>query len=393
VQPLEGIRVLEFATYAAGPFSTQILADFGAEVIKIEDPNRGGDPGRWQVPTVNGKSAYFYTVNRNKKSLTVNIKQPDGQEIIRRLVRKSDVVLDQFRPGVLERLGLGYSQLSQENPRLIYCSLSGYGRTGPMKDEGGHDINFLSMAGILDITGEENGGPVIPGVSFAGLAGGSLYAVIAILLALLYREKTGQGQLSDISMVDGSISFLAYALGELAGWGRLPVRGAEGLTGGCACYNVYPTRDGKYLSLGAVESKFWQEFCTGLGVPEFIDQQWNPQAQESMKKAIADITRRKDRDEWLELFSNSHVCLTPVLSIDEVVNHSHTTARSMIHILNNANDSGVDIPLTGTPIKLSDSPGQIKPEFPELGEHTDELLQELGFLAEEIQRLRRENII
>lgn len=392
VRPLDNIRVLELATFMAGPFCTQILADFGAEVIKIEDPVRG-DPGRLQMPTLGGKSALFYTVNRGKKSMTVNLKTPQGQDIYKQLARQSDIIVDQFRPSVMERAGLGYAQLSKENPGLIYCSLSGYGRTGPMNGQAAHDVNLLSMAGILGITGSEGGEPVIPGVSVAGLAGGALYAVTAILLALLHREKTGQGQLCDVSMVDGSVSLLAYALGELAGWGRLPLRGGEGLTGGFACYNIYPTRDGKYLSLGAVEGKFWQEFCSRLNVPEFIELQWYPAEQSMMKEKISALTRTRDREEWLDLFSDTAVCLTPVLDLYEVTSHPLINAREMIKWLPDVNGSGVDLPLTGVPVKLSATPGQAELVFPEHGEHTRTILEQLGYEEKEIAEFGENGVV
>ncbi|MDD3853062.1 MAG: CoA transferase, partial [Syntrophomonadaceae bacterium] len=247
-QILSGVRVLDLSRMLAGPFCSQILADFGAEVIKVEDLN--GDTGRWSPPMVGGQSAIFYTVNRNKNSIALDLKSEAGAEVFNRLVAISDIVIDQFRPGVMQRLGFGYDKLSEINPRIICCSLSGYGMTGPMSELAGHDINFLSMAGVIDMTGGSDGRPCIPGVQIAGMAGGGMYAVIAILLALIDRGKTGRGQFCDIAMLDGSISLMGYALGDLFGAQRPGNRGREVLTGGFACYNLYRCQDDKYFSLG-----------------------------------------------------------------------------------------------------------------------------------------------
>ncbi|HEX3011833.1 MAG TPA: CoA transferase, partial [Syntrophomonadaceae bacterium] len=250
--PLEGIKVLDLSRYLPGPFCTQLLADFGAEVIKVEDP-RGGDLGRHLAPLIENQSARFYTVNRNKKSITLDLKQEEGKAAFKKLVLNSDVVVDQFRPGVMDKLGLGYENLREVNDKIIYCTLTGYGLNGPLRNTAGHDINYLSLAGITELTGTSQGKPAICAAQIADIAGGSLYSVIAILLALAARDKTGQGQLCDIAMMDGAVSLLSYTLGEWSGWGRLPERGGDVLTGGYAFYNIYQTKDNKYVSLGALE--------------------------------------------------------------------------------------------------------------------------------------------
>jgi crotonobetainyl-CoA:carnitine CoA-transferase CaiB-like acyl-CoA transferase len=390
--PLEGIRVLDLSRYLPGPFCTQILADFGAEVIKVEDP-RGGDLGRTLTPCIEGESARFPTVNRNKKSITLDLKQEAGKEVFRRLVTQADVVVDQFRPGVMKKMGLDYEALKKINPGVIYCAITGYGWTGPMKDAAGHDLNYLNLAGVTGMTGVYQGRPAMSGVQIADIAGGTLYSVIAILLALASREKTGQGQMCDVAMLDCSISLLAYTLGEWAGWGRLPEMGNDVLTGGYACYNVYECKDGKHVSLGAVEDKFWAEFCEKLDRAEYIKPQWNPALQPDIQADIRAIMMAKTRDEWVEFFGPNDICFTPVLTMEEMCNHPQVIARDMILKLPNFKGSGQDIPLTGIAIKMSGTPGEAVLTFPQLGEHTDLTLVQAGYSQDEIDVLRKSGVI
>ncbi|MEQ8235645.1 MAG: CaiB/BaiF CoA-transferase family protein [Syntrophomonadaceae bacterium] len=390
--PLEGIKVLDLSRYLPGPFCTQILADFGAEVIKVEDP-RGGDLGRTLTPCIEGESARFPTVNRNKKSITLDLKQEAGKEIFRQLVAKADVVVDQFRPGVMKKMGLDYDALKKVNRGIIYCAITGYGWTGPMKDAAGHDLNYLNLAGVTGMTGVYKGRPAMSGVQIADIAGGTLYSVIAILLALASREKTGEGQLCDVAMLDCSISLLAYTLGEWAGWGRLPEMGNDVLTGGYACYNVYECKDGKHVSLGAVEDKFWAEFCEKLDRAEYIKPQWNPALQQDIQADIRAIMMTRTRDEWVEFFAHNDICFTPVLTMEEMCNHPQVIAREMILKLPNFKGTGRDIPLTGVPIKMSGTPGEAVLTFPKLGEHTDITLSQAGYSQDEIDVFRKSGII
>jgi crotonobetainyl-CoA:carnitine CoA-transferase CaiB-like acyl-CoA transferase len=386
--PLEGIKVLDLSRYLPGPFCTQILADFGAEVIKVEDP-KGGDLGRSLTPLIEDESARFYTVNRNKKSITIDLKKEEGKSIFRKLAASSDVVVDQFRPGVMKKMGLDYENLRTINEGIIYCAITGYGMTGPLRDAAGHDINYLNLSGVTELTGTYQGMPAMSGVQIADISGGTLYSVIAILLALASREKTGQGQLCDVSMMDASISLLAYTLGEWAGWGKLPERGNDVLTGGYACYNVYKTKDNRYVSLGAVEDKFWAEFCVKIGRSEYIKPQWNKLLQQDMQDDVRAIMLTKTRDEWVEFFASSDICFTPVLDLEEMCSHPQVIAREMILKLTNVKGSGKDVPLTGVPIKLSGTPGVAKLSFPKLGEHTDALLLEAGYTTEEIGEFKK----
>lgn len=390
--PLKGVRILDLSRYLPGPFCTQILADFGAEVIKVEDP-RGGDLGRHLPPLIKGESARFYTVNRNKKSLTLDLRSEAGKAIFKKLAVVSDVVVDQFRPGVMERMGLGYDVLRDVNQGLIYCAITGYGYTGPLRDAAGHDINYLNLSGVTELTGNYQEKPAMCGVQIADIAGGTLYAVIAILLALISREKTGKGQFCDVAMMDGALSLLAYTIGEWSGWGRLPERGNDVLTGGYACYQIYDTKDKRFVSLGAVEDKFWQEFCEKIGRPEYVEVQWEPERQRDIIDDISAIMRQRTRDEWVEFFAASDICFTPVLTLDEVCEHPQVLAREMALRIPNFRDSGRDLVLTGIPIKLSETPGEARLEFPALGEHNEEILQVVGYSAADIESYRSQGVI
>ncbi|WMJ79190.1 CaiB/BaiF CoA-transferase family protein [Clostridium sp. MB40-C1] len=390
--PLEGIRILDLSRYLPGPLCTQILADFGAEVIKIEQPNTG-ELGRKLAPLIEGESSRFFSVNRNKKSITLDLKKEEGKEIFKSLVVDCDVVLDQFRPGVMDKMGLGYEVLKDINEEMIYCSLTGYGLDGPLRDAAGHDLNYLSLAGVTDQIGNHNENPAISGVQIADTAAGSLYSVIAILLALASREKTGKGQLCDVAMMDGAISLLAYGLGEWSGSGDLPQRGDETLTGGYACYHVYKTKDEKYVSLGAVEEKFWWEFCERIDRKEYIKLQWDKAKQESLIEDISNIIIEKTRDEWVEFLATSNICFTPVLNMEEMCSHPQVIARNMINKISNFKNSGKDMVLTGVPIKLSDTPGKAKYIFPELGQDNEDVLTAIGYSKEEIDNLYKKSVI
>ncbi|MGR6836066.1 CaiB/BaiF CoA transferase family protein [Syntrophomonas erecta] len=390
--PLQGVRILDLSRYLPGPFCTQILADFGAEVIKVEDP-RGGDLGRHLAPVIVDQSARFYTVNRNKKSITLDLKKEEGQAVFKKLVMNTDVVVDQFRPGVMDKMGLGYEELRKISEKIIYCAITGYGLTGPLRDVAGHDLNYLSLAGITGLTGTFQGMPAMCATQIADIAGGTLYAVIAILLALASREKTGKGQLCDIAMLDGSVSLLAYTLGEWSGWGRLPDRGDDVLTGGYAFYNIYETKDGKYVSLGAIEDKFWADFCKKIGREEYIKTQWDKSKQDLIIADIRKIMLEKTRDEWVEFFANSDICFTPILTMDEMCEHPQVMARKMIYKLQNVRGSGREVVTPGIPVKLSATPGEAKLTFPELGENNKEILQAAGYSAVDIEELKKKQII
>lgn len=389
--PLEGIRVLDLSRYLPGPLATQVLADFGAEVIKVED--RVGELGRYLPPLINGESSRFYTVNRNKKSITLDLKKDEGKKIFRALAAKADIVVDQFRPGVMDKMGLGYESLKKINEKLIYCIITGYGLTGPMRDTAGHDLNYLNISGVTELTGTKGGMPSLCGAQIADIAGGSLYAVIAMLLAVMARDKTGKGQLCDVAMMDGALSLLSYTIGEWFGNNALPERGGELLTGGYATYNVYECKDGRHVGLGAVEHKFWADFCKKIGREDLTKLQLIPEKQPEVEADVRKIMLTKTRDEWVNFFSDSDICFTPVLTLDEVAENAQVKAREMVKKVLNFQGSGRDLVLTGVPIKLSETPGEAVIKFAKTGEHNDEILSSAGFSRKEIDEFRNNAVI
>ncbi|MDD3270288.1 MAG: CaiB/BaiF CoA-transferase family protein [Syntrophomonadaceae bacterium] len=391
ILPLEGIKVLDLSGMLPGPFCTQILADYGAEVIKIED--QIGDRARHMSPFIDEQGALFYAVNRNKQSIALDLRRAEGKAIFMKLMTKSDVIVDVFRPGVMDKLGLSYEALKKVNPGIIYCALNGFGSTGPYAQTAAHDLNILSLAGITGLTGAKDGLPGISPVQLAGAAGGSLYAVIAILIALHNRQKTGLGQFCDVSMLDGVISLLAYTLAEWSGEQKLPERGNAFLTGAYAFYQIYETSDHKYISLGAIESKFWQEFCRIIGKAEYGVEQWNMELQGEMIAGISTVIKTKTQAAWLDMFASFNICLTPVLSLDEMAEHPQVKARNAIVKLENFQYSGKDMFLGGLPIQFSDTPGAIKTSFPENGQHTAEILSKAGYSTEEIEWFKISGIV
>ena len=386
--PLQGIKVLDITANLAGPFCTQILGDFGAEIIKVEDI-RGGDPSRKNPPYLGDEGANFFVVNRNKKSLALDIRSEEGKKVMKELAEKCDVVVDSFRPEFMKKLGLDYENLRHVNPRLIYCSMTAYGQEGPMANAASHDVNILSLAGITGLTGDGAEKPQLTGAQLGGLAGGSLNAVIAILLALIHRDKTGQGQFCDVSMLDGSLAFLCNVLGFQAGFGE-EVRVFSGQT---AFYNIYETKDGGYLSLAAIELKFWKIFCEAIGRPDLLETHWDIPSQERMKQEIAAIMLTRTRDEWMQMFAGIDSCVTPVISMDEVCEQPWVKERDMIFTLPNFRDSGSELKIVGQPIKLSETPAEVKAEFARLGEHSEEILSLLGYTKEDIETLKRQGIV
>jgi len=390
-RPLDGIKILDLTRYLPGPFATQILADFGAEIIKVEETT--GELGRLLYPYIGGMGTRFCSVNRNKKSITLDLKSGKGKEIFRKLASGADVIIEQFRPGVMDKMGLGYNSLRAGNERLIYCSLTGYGLSGPWLNRAGHDINYLNTAGISALTAGRDGVPVMSSVQIADIAGGSLFAVIGILLALFHRTRSGKGQLCDIAMMDGALSLLSYTIGEWCGKGSVPETGREFLTGGFAMYNTYKCGDGRYVGLGAIEGKFWKGFCTKIGRDDLINCQYDLSKQEEMISDIGAVMSGRSRDEWVEFFAGSDICFTPVLDLDEVSEHEQVKAREMLHKIMNFRGSGEDLYVTGNPVKLSETPCEIILEFPDTGADAMKVLNDAGYTEDEVKEFIREKII
>ena len=374
---LQAIRVLDLTRLLPGPYCTLMLADFGAEVIKVEDPV-AGDYLRDFEPKLDADSAVFHSLNRNKKSICLDLKTEKERSHFLKLVETADVVMESFRPGVMKRLGLDYETLKQINPRLIYCAITGYGQTGPYKDKPGHDINYLSYAGLLHVMGEKDRKPVIPATQIADIGGGAYPAIAGILLALFEREKTGKGQLVDVSMLDGVVSWMHMLLPNVFAE-REVTRGEELLNGGFACYQVYETKDNRFLSMGGIEQKFWKVFCEGIERQDFIDCLDAPkEKQEQMIHETQRIIARKTLEEWLDIFSEKEACVTPVKIMEETLEDSQLQAREMIQTI--AHPELGNMKQIGNPIKLSESPKETFLPAPKRGEHTELILREIGVL-------------
>ena len=367
--PLTGLRVLDLSRQLPGPFCSTLLADLGADVLLVTAP---GDPF--------GVGSPFLA--RNTRSLILDLKCAAGREVFGRLVARADVLLEGFRPGVTARLGIDYPTLRARNPRLVYCSITGYGQDGPYRDRVGHDINYLAQAGVLEYIGEPGRPPVIPGVQIADLGGGALMALGGILAALLARERTGEGQHVDIAMLDGAFAWNAYQL-LLAQLGQgPPARGTAQVTGGWPCYAVYETRDGRHLTIGAYEPHFWATLCRHFGREDLIAQQWAEGAARDEAFAFFRATfRQKTLAEWTAELAPLEICFAPVLTVTEALGDPQLRHRGMVVEL-----AGQTMP--GPPIKLSATPAEIRTPPPAPGEHTEQVLTELGFDAAAIAALR-----
>jgi crotonobetainyl-CoA:carnitine CoA-transferase CaiB-like acyl-CoA transferase len=371
-RPLEGVRVLDLTRLLPGPFATLVLADLGADVVKIEAPNVG-DYMRAMPPARGGVSGAFWTINRDKRSAVLDLKKPGGAATFLSLVEGADVVIESFRPGVMDRLGVGYEALRARNPKIILCSISGYGQTGPMRGRAGHDINYLGLGGVLAMGGERDGAPAIPGVQIADLAGGALWAVSGICAALFGRDKTGEGEHIDISMTEGAMALLAPHFGYLdAGAGDL-TRGRNLLNGGWACYGVYRTADDRWLSVGAIEPKFWLAFNAAIGrEASLADLGPDPEVQERVRGELAEIISAKTRDEWAELLAGVDCCVEPIYEADEIAGHPLHQAREVF--FTQTDERAGEIAAMRMPIG-EPAGSRIAPR---LGEHTDEVLAEYG---------------
>ncbi len=385
--PLDGVRVLDLSRLLPGGFCSLLLADFGAEVLKVEDTGMG-DYVRWAEPRYEGaqrsaSSALFLALNRGKRSIRLNLREQAGREVLVGLAREYDVLLESFRPGVLDRLGVGYERLREENPRLVYCAITGYGQDGPYRDRAGHDINYLGLVGLLGLTGEPDGPPVQAAGQIADLGGGALMGAFGILSALRERDRSGQGQLVDVSMADGAMSWLALEAARYLRDGEVPERGRRELAGGLVCYRPYACADG-YVTLGALEPKFWREWCRGVGRDDLIERQFDPPGSKTHAE-VEGIFADRTRADW-EAFAAAHdCCLEPVLGLDEALDSELARARRMVVDVDQPGAGPVS--LLGVPIKLDRTPGAPAGPGPALGEHTDAVLAELGYSESEREAL------
>ncbi len=386
---LEGVPVLDLSRLLPGGFCSLLLADFGAEVLKVEDTGMG-DYVRWAIPKYEGAdesaaSAYFLALNRGKKSIRINLKDERGKEVLLKLVKEYDVVLESFRPGVLDRLGVGHDRLREENPRLISCAITGYGQTGPYRDRSGHDMNYLGLVGLLGLTGEADGPPVQAAGQIADIGGGALMAAFGILAALRERDRTGEGQSVDVSMADGALSWLAMTAAAYLADGKVPQRGREALSGGLVCYRPYRCADG-WVTLGALEPKFWAAWCQGVGREDLLGAAFEAPGSDA-HVAVQAVFMERTRAQWQAFASEVDCCLEPVLDLGEALDSDLVREREMVVELD---QPGAEAPvrLLGVPVKLSRTPGDAnRGPGPVLGEHTAAVLAGLGYGPEEIERL------
>ena len=380
--PLTGVRVLDLTRLLPGPLSTQHLADYGADVVKIEDTG-AGDYAR-TLGAMGGDTSYLYqVVNRNKRSLRLDLKHPDGKAAFEKLVETADILVEGFRPGVMDKLGLGYEALARINPRLVFCSISGYGQTGPYALRAGHDINYIGYAGVLDQIGTAGGAPAISNLQLGDLLGGTMTALFGVLVALVDARASGKGRLVDVSMTDGVMAHAIFPLTEVLANGRVKPRGEDLLTGEVPCYGVYRTADGRYMAVGALEEKFWHQVCDTLGRPDLKPAHLASGAAGAVARAeVAAIFGARTQAEWIEVFDAVDCCVTPVLTMEESLENPQLRARGMVTEVGGVRQFG-------RPVRLSAMPSvPARPAPAVAGADSDAVLMEAGFSPADIERLR-----
>jgi alpha-methylacyl-CoA racemase len=389
-RPLSNVRVLDLTRLLPGGFCTLLLADLGADVIKVEDTG-AGDYVRWAPPLYGSdeqtplgtRSALYLALNRNKRSIRLDLKQEGGKQALLRLTESADVLVESFRPGVLDRLGIGYEALTQANPALVYCPITGYGQDGPNRDRAGHDMNYLGLNGLLGLTGEAGGPPIQSAGQIADLGGGGMMAAIGILAALHEARRSGEGQMVDISMTDGSLSWLVMEAARYFCSGEVPRRGEVMLAGAIICYRPYEAKDG-WVTCGALEPKFWQAFCRGVGREDLAEKQFERPGSEAHKE-VTEIFRSRTREEW-RVFNDEHdAMIEPIVDLGEALESELVREREMT-VSYQQPELG-EVRQLGFPIRLSRTPAGIDRPAPALGEHTVEVLTESGYSSEEVQAL------
>ena len=376
---LDDLKILDFSTLLPGPYATLMLADMGAEVLKISSASRP-DIVLDYPPFIGdtGVSASQAWLGRNKKTMFLNLKTGEGKAVVKELVKEYDIVLEQFRPGVMEKLGLGYEDLKAVNPKLIYCPLTGYGQTGPLRDAAGHDINYMSRSGIISQAGRRESGPSLMNFQIADIAVGSMNSVIGILAAVNYRKNTGKGQYIDVAMMDGCVPFNSLDGAGFLVSGKEPKREGERLNGGCI-YDFYETKDGEYLSVGSLEPQFWSRFCTAIGREDLIEGTVYPPNIDEVKAEIRGILKTKTRDEWVEVFSHYDACVQPVLNLKEaLLEDEQVKEREMVVDVKLPLHEDVSVKQLATAVKLSECPCEYKFAGYPTGYHTKEVIEQLG---------------
>ena len=388
--PLEGLLVLDFTRLLPGPFATQLLCNLGADVIKVEDTGMG-DYMRTVPPSIQGVSYAYLMVNRGKRSLSVDLKTKEGWEILYKLVPKADILMEQFRPHVMKGLGMDYRTLARRNRKLIYCSFSGYGQTGPAKDVPGHDITFEAHAGILGVSGDHDGHPAIPGVPMADLASG-FNAAMSVLAALRTRDRTGKGEFVDVSIFDTAVSLMVLNLARYLATGEEPVAGETLLTGTFPFYNLYETSEGGWLAVAVVESKFWNAMCDLLGLPELKEAQFSDEREKArVVNLLKSRFRSKTKAEWEAIFSRANLPIVGVKSVAELVKDPQVRARELLPVVD---VPGLwKMPVIGHPAKHTVSSTRNPARAPAKGEDTEAILRSLGYTPKQIEGLAKKGVI
>jgi crotonobetainyl-CoA:carnitine CoA-transferase CaiB-like acyl-CoA transferase len=392
--PLDGIRVLDLTRFMAGPFGTAMLADYGADVIKVEPPGEGDGARAWGPPFAGGESIYFLSVNRNKRSITLNLRHPEGRALLLKLADRADVLVENFTPGTAGRLGIAEDVLRERNPRLIYCAISGFGQTGPYRDRSAFDLILQGMGGVMGTTGEEGGDPVRVGIPIADIAGG-MYAAYAITLALLARNQSGVGQYLDVSLMDAQISWLSYYVGIYLTTGEIPPRrGSAHAT--VVPYQAFACADGRYITLGTGNDRLFRRFCEVAGAPLADDPRFraNPDRirhRDELIPVLEALFKSRPAAAWLDALQEVGVPCGPISTVDEIVADPQVRAREMVVEIEHP--SAGRITVTGLPVKCSETPGSIRRPPPRLGEHTDAVLADLGLAPAEISRLRSSGVV
>ena len=400
--PLEGIRVLDLSNYVPGALCTMILGDMGAEVIKIEpaEPLAFEGVGYSVKGEERRRETAFFTLNRNKKSLGLNLRSAEGRDVFLKMAKDADIVIEGYRPGVVKRMGIDYDAVKAVNPRIIYCSLSGFGQDGPYRLYPGHDINYISLAGVLGVIGNAEGPPSVPLNIIADFAGVSLYGTIGIMLALRVRDLTGNGQYLDHTYMEGALHQITWFTQDYFRDGSVLKRGSSWVTGDWACYGVYETKDGKYLSVGCLEPHFWVNLCRAIGKEQYADHLWTmagttfkepDERDREIRKSLEEVFKTKTRDEWFDLLMTKDIPVGKVYSIDEVFGDPQILARNMVIEIDDPKVGKVR--QMGILPKLSATPGSVRALAPMHGEHTDELLLRYGFSAEDIKKMREAKVV
>ena len=394
VRPLEGIKILDLSRALAGPYCTMMLADMGAEVIKLEMPGRGDDSRAWGPPFLKGESAYFMSVNRNKKSMTLNLKKERAIEIIHKLIKQSDIIIENFRPGTMERLSLSYTDVKKINPKIIYCSISGFGQDGPYRLLPGMDQVLQGMGGLMSITGEPNGPPIKVGVAVADIAGG-MFAAYGIMIALFNREKTGKGQKIDNSLLDNQIAWLTYRAGSFFVSGEIPKPLGSGHPV-IVPYQAFKAKD-TYFNLAVGNDQLWKKFCKAVGLeevmndPKYATNSMRVENREDVVKILEDIICTKKAEEWLKTLTDAGIPCGPIYTMDKLFSDPQVLHRKMVQELDHPKAGTIKV--TGIPFKLSDTPGEILTAPPFLGQHSKEILQDLGYNDKDIELMYQEKIV